>query len=167
LRIIGDPSVAAMSYGLHNRGGEQHVLIYDLGGSTFDATVFDVDGGIFIPVTAGNRHLGGADFDKRVMDHLVEVYREKTGTDVSSDLGALGRLRQEVEKAKRTLSSQGSTTITIEAFENGHSFSETLTRAKFEELNMVLFLETLHVVDRALLEGGIKREEIDEVSSTF
>jgi heat shock protein 5 len=154
-----------MSYGLHHRGDEQHVLIYDLGGSTFDVTVFDIDDGLFIPVTAGNRHLGGADFDERVVDHLVKAYREKTGTDVSSDLKALSRLRQEVEKAKRTLSSQVSTTITIQAFENGHSFSETLTRAKFEELNMVLFLETLHIVDRALVEASIKREEIDEVSS--
>jgi endoplasmic reticulum chaperone BiP len=114
--------------------------------------------------TAGDTHLGGEDFDNRVMDHFIKVYKQKTGTDVTGNLRALGKLKREVEKAKRTLSSQMSTKLEIESFENGNDFSETLTRAKFEEINMDLFRKTLKPVESVLKDAGVKKEDVGEVS---
>jgi len=113
--------------------------------------------------TAGDTHLGGEDFDNRVIDYLVKVYKKNTGTDVSTNLRAMGKLKREVEKAKRTLSSQQSTRIEIESFESGNDFSETLTRAKFEELNMDLFRKTMKPVEQVLKDSGLKKEDIHEV----
>ena len=114
--------------------------------------------------TAGDTHLGGEDFDNRVMDHFTKVYKQKTGTDITGNLRALGKLKREVEKAKRTLSSQMSTKLEIESFENGNDFSETLTRAKFEEINMDLFRKTLKPVESVLKDAGVKKEDVSEVS---
>jgi endoplasmic reticulum chaperone BiP len=114
--------------------------------------------------TAGDTHLGGEDFDNRIIDYFVKQYKKKTGTDVSTNLRALGKLKREVEKAKRTLSSQQSTRLEIESFEDGKDFSETLTRAKFEELNIDLFRKTMKPVEQVLKDAGVKKEEIDEVS---
>jgi heat shock protein 5 len=113
--------------------------------------------------TAGDTHLGGEDFDNRVIDYLIKQYKKKTGTDVTKNLRAMGKLKREVEKAKRTLSSQQSTRIEIESFEDGNDFSETLTRAKFEELNMDLFRKTMKPVEQVLKDAGLKKDDIDEV----
>lgn len=123
-----------------------------------------IEEGVFeVLATAGDTHLGGEDFDNRVMSYFIKQYKTKTGTDVSKNNRALGKLKREVEKAKRTLSSQMSTRIEIEAFENGNDFSETLTRAKFEELNIDLFRKTMRPVEQVLKDSGVKKEEIDDI----
>ncbi|KAG2125149.1 heat shock protein 70 family [Suillus clintonianus] len=164
LRIINEPTAAAIAYGLNKKGGESQIIVYDLGGGTFDVSLLSIDDGVFeVLATAGDTHLGGEDFDNRVIDHLVKQYKKKTGTDVTSNLRAMGKLKREVEKAKRTLSSQQSTRIEIESFEDGNDFSETLTRAKFEELNMDLFRKTMKPVEQVLKDAKINKENIDEV----
>lgn len=112
--------------------------------------------------TTGDTHLGGEDFNNRVIDYFVKLY-EKTGTDVTGNLHALGKLKCEVEKAKHTLSTQQSTCIEIESFEDGNDFSEMLTQAKFEELNMDLFRKTMKPVEQVLKDANVKKENIDEV----
>ncbi|KAF9074519.1 heat shock protein 70 family [Rhodocollybia butyracea] len=164
LRIINEPTAAAIAYGLNKKAGESQIIVYDLGGGTFDVSLLSIDDGVFeVLATAGDTHLGGEDFDNRVMDFLVKSYKKKTGTDVSKNLRALGKLKREVEKAKRTLSSQQSTRIEIESFEDGNDFSETLTRAKFEELNMDLFRKTMKPVEQVLKDANVKKEDIDEI----
>jgi heat shock protein 5 len=164
LRVINEPTAAAIGHSLDRRGGEQHILVYDLGGSTFDVTLLSIDDGVFeILAATSNLHLGGADFDERVMDHLVESFRLKSGVDVTANLDALGKLKGEVEHAKRTLSLQELVTIEIGSFADGLDFSETLTRTKFEELNADQFLKTLGSVDKVLAEAGVKKGSIDEV----
>ena len=165
LRIINEPTAAAIAYGLNKKGGESQIIVYDLGGGTFDVSLLSIDDGVFeVLATAGDTHLGGEDFDNRVIDHLVKSYKKKTGTDVTSNLRAMGKLKREVEKAKRTLSSQQSTRIEIESFEDGNDFSETLTRAKFEELNMDLFRKTMKPVEQVLKDANVKKEDVSEVS---
>ncbi|EJF60133.1 heat shock protein 70 [Dichomitus squalens LYAD-421 SS1] len=164
LRIINEPTAAAIAYGLDKKGGESQIIVYDLGGGTFDVSLLSIDDGVFeVLATAGDTHLGGEDFDNRVIDYLVKQYKKKTGTDVTPNLRAMGKLKREVEKAKRTLSSQQSTRIEIESFENGNDFSETLTRAKFEELNMDLFRKTMKPVEQVLKDANLKKEDIDEI----
>ena len=164
LRIINEPTAAAIAYGIYKKGGESQIIVYDLGGGTFDVSLLSIDDGVFeVLATAGDTHLGGEDFDNRVIDYLVKQYKKKTGTDVNSNLRALGKLKREAEKAKRTLSSQQSTRIEIEAFEGGNDFSETLTRAKFEELNMDLFRKTMKPVEQVLKDANLKKEDIDEI----
>ncbi|KAG2364006.1 heat shock protein 70 family [Suillus spraguei] len=164
LRIINEPTAAAIAYGLNKKGGESQIIVYDLGGGTFDVSLLSIDDGVFeVLATAGDTHLGGEDFDNRVIDYLVKQYKKKTGTDVTSNLRAMSKLKREVEKAKRTLSSQQSTRIEIESFEDGNDFSETLTRAKFEELNMDLFRKTMKPVEQVLKDAKINKEDIDEV----
>ena len=166
LRIINEPTAAAIAYGLNKKGGESQIIVYDLGGGTFDVSLLSIDDGVFeVLATAGDTHLGGEDFDNRVIDYLIKSYKKKTGTDVSKNLRALGKLKREVEKAKRTLSSQQSTRIEIESFEDGNDFSETLTRAKFEELNMDLFRKTMKPVEQVLKDANVKKEDINEVCS--
>jgi endoplasmic reticulum chaperone BiP len=139
-----------------------------LGGGTFDVSLLSIDDGVFeVLATAGDTHLGGEDFDNRVIDYLVKNYKKKTGTDVTPNLRAMGKLKREVEKAKRTLSSQQSVRIEIESFEGGNDFSETLTRAKFEELNMDLFRKTMKPVEQVLKDANVKKEDVDEVISVF
>lgn len=167
LRIINEPTAAAIAYGLDKKGGESQIIVYDLGGGTFDVSLLSIDDGVFeVLATAGDTHLGGEDFDNRVMEYFTKLYKKKTGTDVSHNLRALGKLKREVEKAKRTLSSQQSTRLEIESFEGGNDFSETLTRAKFEELNMDLFRKTMKPVEQVLKDANLKKEDIDEVSQT-
>ncbi|KAJ6526552.1 heat shock protein 70 family [Mycena vulgaris] len=164
LRIINEPTAAAIAYGLNKKGGESQIIVYDLGGGTFDVSLLSIDDGVFeVLATAGDTHLGGEDFDNRVIEYFIKSYKKKTGTDVTGNLRALGKLKREVEKAKRTLSSQQSTRIEIESFEDGNDFSETLTRAKFEELNMDLFRKTMKPVEQVLKDANVKKEDIDEV----
>lgn len=164
LRIINEPTAAAIAYGLDKKGGESQIIVYDLGGGTFDVSLLSIEDGVFeVLATAGDTHLGGEDFDNRVIDYLTKQYKKKTGTDTSKNLRAMGKLKREVEKAKRTLSSQQSTRIEIESFEDGNDFSETLTRAKFEELNMDLFRKTMKPVEQVLKDSGLKKDDIHEI----
>lgn len=164
LRVVNEPTAAAIAYGLDKTDDERQVIVYDLGGGTFDVSLLSIDRGVFeVLATAGDTHLGGEDFDHRVMDHFVKLYNKKNNVDVTKDLKAMGKLKREVEKAKRTLSSQMSTRIEIEAFHNGEDFSETLTRAKFEELNMDLFKKTLKPVEQVLKDAKVKKSEVDDI----
>ncbi|KAL2829791.1 heat shock protein 70 family [Aspergillus cavernicola] len=164
LRVVNEPTAAAIAYGLDKMGKERQVIVYDLGGGTFDVSLLSIDDGVFeVLATAGDTHLGGEDFDHRVMDYFVKQYNKKNNVDVTKDLKAMGKLKREVEKAKRTLSSQMSTRIEIEAFHNGEDFSETLTRAKFEELNMDLFKKTLKPVEQVIKDAKVSKSEIDDI----
>ncbi|KAI5866183.1 78 KDA glucose-regulated protein-like protein precursor [Durotheca rogersii] len=164
LRIVNEPTAAAIAYGLDKTGGERHIIVYDLGGGTFDVSLLSIEDGVFeVLATAGDTHLGGEDFDQRIINHLAKNYNKKNSVDITKDLKAMGKLKREAEKAKRTLSSQMSTRIEIEAFFEGKDFSETLTRAKFEELNIDLFKRTLKPVKQVLDDAKIKKEEVDDI----
>jgi heat shock protein 5 len=162
-RIINEPTAAAIAYGLDEKA-EKNILVYDLGGGTFDVSVLTIDNGIFeVIATNGDTHLGGEDFDQRVMEHFFKMWQKKTGKDASQDKRAVQKLRREVERAKKVLSSQTQVRIEIEAFHQGEDFSETLSRARFEEINMDLFKKTLDPVDKVLEDSKLKKHEIDEV----
>jgi len=165
MRIINEPTAAAIAYGLDkDKEGEKNVLVFDLGGGTFDVSLLTIDSGVFeVLSTNGDTHLGGEDFDQRVMDHFMKLYKKKTGKDIRKDNRAVQKLRREVEKAKRSLSATHSARIEIESFFDGEDFSETLTRAKFEELNNDLFRGTLKPVQKVMEDGEMKKNEIDEI----
>lgn len=165
MRIINEPTAAAIAYGVNKKAsGEKNVIVYDLGGGTFDVSLLTIDQGVFeVAATSGDTHLGGEDFDQKVMDHFIKLYQKKTGKDVRKDNRAVQKLRREVERAKRVLSSQPTTTIEIDSFFEGDEFSETLTRAKFEDLNMELFKSTLKPVRKVLEDAGLKKEQIHEI----
>ncbi|KAF8893950.1 heat shock protein 70 family [Infundibulicybe gibba] len=164
IRVINEPTAAALAYGLDKKGPESKVLVYDLGGGTFDVSLLAIEDGVFeVLATAGDTHLGGEDFDNRVIDYLARSYERKTTIKVSTNQRAMGKLKKAIENAKRTLSTQQSARIDIESFENGNDFSETLTRAKFEELNMDLFKKTMKQVEHVLKDASIKKEEVDEI----
>ena len=164
LRIINEPTAAAIAYGLDKKT-EKTILVYDLGGGTFDVSVLIIDNGVFeVEATNGDTHLGGEDFDQRVMQHFINIFEKKhKGSRIRDDKKALQKLRKEVEKAKRTLSSTPQTRIEIEALYNGIDFSETLTRARFEELNLDLFRNTLTPVKQVLEDCGKMKNQIDEI----
>jgi len=164
LRIINEPTAAAIAYGLDKKEGEKNVLVFDLGGGTFDVSLLTIDNGVFeVIATNGDTHLGGEDFDQRVMDYFIKLYKKKTGKDIRKDNRAVQKLRREVEKAKRSLSSGHQARIEIESFFEGNDFSETLTRAKFEELNMDLFRSTMKPVQKVLEDADLQKKEIDEI----
>ncbi|SMR42348.1 unnamed protein product [Zymoseptoria tritici ST99CH_1A5] len=164
LRVVNEPTAAALAYGLDKTDKERQIIVYDLGGGTFDVSVLTVDQGVFeVQSTAGDTHLGGEDFDQRVVDYFVKSYNKKHSTDITKNAKTMGKLKREVEKAKRSLSSQMSTKIEIEAFHEGADFSETLTRAKFEELNNDLFKKTLKPVEQVLKDAKIKKSDIDDI----
>ncbi|KIX03950.1 chaperone DnaK [Rhinocladiella mackenziei CBS 650.93] len=164
LRVVNEPTAAAIAYGLDKKGKESQIIVYDLGGGTFDVSLLSIEDGVFeVLATAGDTHLGGEDFDQRVIDHFVQLYNKKNNVDIRKDLKTMGKLKREVERAKRTLSSQMSTRIEIEAFHEGKDFSETLTRAKFEELNMDLFKKTLKPVEQVLKDAKVKKGDIDDI----
>merc|ERR1712230_167813 len=162
-RIINEPTAAAIAYGL-DKGGEKNILVFDLGGGTFDVSILTIDNGVFEVIsTSGDTHLGGEDFDQRVMDYFVKLHKKKTGKNVKTDTRAIQKLRREVEKAKRALSSAHQTRVEIEALFDGVDFSETLTRARFEEINNDLFKNTLGPVKQVLEDSGLKKTQIDEI----
>ncbi|KAF7562742.1 hypothetical protein G7046_g1399 [Stylonectria norvegica] len=164
LRIVNEPTAAAIAYGLDKTDGERQIIVYDLGGGTFDVSLLSIDDGVFeVLATAGDTHLGGEDFDQRVINYFAKSYNKKNSVDITKDLKAMGKLKREAEKAKRTLSSQMSTRIEIEAFFEGNDFSETLTRAKFEELNIDLFRKTLKPVEQVLKDANVRKTEIDDI----
>merc|ERR1719437_101908 len=163
LRIINEPTAAAIAYGLDKKS-EQNILVYDLGGGTFDVSLLTIDNGVFeVVATNGDTHLGGEDFDQRVMQHFVKIFNKKHSKDMSKDKRALQKLRREVEKTKRALSSTHQARIEIEALFDGVDFSETLTRARFEEINNDLFKNTLGPVKQVLEDSGLKKNQIDEI----
>merc|ERR1711966_549230 len=142
----------------------KNILVYDLGGGTFDVSLLTIDNGVFeVVATNGDTHLGGEDFDQRVMQHFMKIFEKKHGKDMSKDKRAVQKLRREVEKAKRALSSTHQARVEIEALFGGVDFSETLTRAKFEELCNDLFKNTLGPVKQVLEDAGLKQNQIDEV----
>jgi endoplasmic reticulum chaperone BiP len=163
---LNEPTAAALAYGLNKIKSEKQVLVFDLGGGTFDVSLLSIEDDVFeVLATAGDTHLGGEDFDHRVVDYLAHTHKTKTGHDVTGDKKAMSKLKREVERAKRTLSSQMSSKIEIEGFDGGEDFSHTLTRAKFEELNMDLFRKTMKPVEQVLRDAKVKKEDIDEVYS--
>lgn len=164
LRIINEPSAAAIAYGLDKKSGEKNVIVFDLGGGTFDVSLLTIDNGIFEVVsTSGDTHLGGEDFDQRLTEHFVKVFQKKNKVDIKKDVRALQKLKSEVEKAKRDLSSVMQVKISIEGLIDGLDFEETITRAKFEELCNDLFKKTLNPVQIVLDDSGFKKSEIDEI----
>merc|ERR1711868_332958 len=134
MRIINEPTAAAIAYGLDKKSGEKNILVFDLGGGTFDVSLLTIDNGVFeVIATSGDTHLGGEDFDNRVIQHLLKVFKRKEGIDVSGDKRAVQKLRREVERAKRALSTQHQVRIEVEGLHRGIDFSsEVLTRARFE-----------------------------------
>ena len=164
IKLLNESTAAAIAYGLDKEGGEKNILVFDLGGGTFDVSLLTIDNGVFEVVsTNGDTHLGGEDFDNRVMEHFIKIFKKKTGKDVSKDNRAVQKLRREVEKAKRTLSTELNTHIEIESFFEGEDFSEAFTRARFEELNIDLFRNTLKPVIKVLEDAGLKKTDIDEI----
>uniref|UniRef100_A0A915PVF9 Endoplasmic reticulum chaperone BIP n=1 Tax=Setaria digitata TaxID=48799 RepID=A0A915PVF9_9BILA len=164
VRIINEPTAAAIAYGLDKREGERNILVFDLGGGTFDVSMLTIDNGVFeVLATNGDTHLGGEDFDQRVMEHFIKVFKKKTGKDLRKDTRAVQKLRREVEKAKRALSTQHQVRLEIESLYDNEDFSETLTRAKFEELNMDLFRSTLKPVQKVLEDSDLKKSDVDEI----
>jgi len=164
MRIINEPTAAAIAYGLDKITDEKNILVFDLGGGTFDVSLLTIDGGVFEVIsTNGDTHLGGEDFDQRVMEYFMKLYKKKKGKDVRKNDRAVQKLRREVEKAKRALSSAHQTMVEIESFFDGEDFSEPLTRAKFEELNMDLFRSTMIPVKKVIDDGDLAKNEIDEI----
>jgi len=163
-RIINEPTAAAIAYGLDKKGGEKNILVFDLGGGTFDVSVLTIDNGVFEVVsTNGDTHLGGEDFDQRIMDYFVKLIKRKYDKDVSNDAKAMQKLRREAERAKRSLSNQHQVRVEIESLYDGIDLSEPLTRARFEELNNDLFRKTMGPVKKAMEDAAFKKDEIDEI----
>ncbi|KAF1995358.1 heat shock protein 70b [Amniculicola lignicola CBS 123094] len=165
LRVVNEPTAAALAYGLDKTGQkERQVLVYDLGGGTFDVSILTIDDGVFeVLSTAGDTHLGGEDFDNRVINYFAKKYNKEKNVDITKDQKTMGKLKREVEKAKRTLSAQKTAKIEIESFFKGEDFSETLTRAKFEELNADLFKKTLKPVEQVLKDAKMKKSDVDDI----
>ena len=164
VRIINEPTAAAIAYGLDKKDGERNILVFDLGGGTFDVSMLTIDNGVFeVLATNGDTHLGGEDFDQRVMEYFIKLYKKKAGKDIRKDNRAVQKLRREVEKAKRALSTQHQVKVEVESLFDGEDFSETLTRAKFEELNMDLFRATMKPVQKVLEDADLKKEDVHEI----
>jgi len=166
-RIINEPTAAAIAYGLDKKsggGGEQNILIFDLGGGTFDVSILSIDDGIFeVKATAGDTHLGGEDFDNRMVDHFIQEFKRKHKKDISGNKRAVRRLRTACERAKRTLSSAAQANIEIDSLFEGIDFYTSITRARFEELCSDLFKGTLEPVEKALRDSKLDKSSIQEI----
>lgn len=166
LRIINEPTAAAIAYGLDKKGwreGEQNVLVFDLGGGTFDVSLVTIDEGIFkVKATVGDTHLGGVDFDNKLVDYLVSIFKRRYQIDVSGNAKALGRLRSACEKAKRILSSSSQTTIELDSLCGGVDLHAIVTRALFEELNKDLFIKCMETVEKCLVEARVHKWQVHE-----
>ncbi|EQK99789.1 hypothetical protein G6O67_002729 [Ophiocordyceps sinensis] len=165
LRIINEPTAAAIAYGLDKKvEGERNVLIFDLGGGTFDVSLLTIEEGIFeVKSTAGDTHLGGEDFDNRLVNHFCNEFKRKHKKDLSTNARALRRLRTACERAKRTLSSSAQTSIEIDSLFEGIDFYTSITRARFEELCQDLFRSTIQPVDRVLTDAKIDKSLVHEI----
>jgi molecular chaperone DnaK (HSP70) len=163
-RVINEPTAAAIAYGLDKQDREENILVFDLGGGTFDVTLLSIDNGVFeVRATSGNTHLGGQDFDQRLMEYCISQFKRQSDIDVTTDKRAINRLRSQCEMAKRTLSTQTTATIDIDALSNGIDFSTTISRAKFEELNIDLFKKTVAPVTQVLKDAGMSKSQVDQV----
>lgn len=165
LRIINEPTAAAIAYGLDKKSnGEKNILIFDLGGGTFDVSILAIDEGVFeVKATAGDTHLGGEDFDNRMVNHFVDEFKRKHKKDISTNKRAIRRLRTACERAKRTLSSSAQASIEIDSLHEGVDFYTSITRARFEELNSDLFRGTLDPVEKALRDAKLDKSQIHEI----
>ncbi|KAJ5352282.1 Heat shock protein 70 family [Penicillium brevicompactum] len=166
LRIINEPTAAAIAYGLGagKSEKERNVLIYDLGGGTFDVSLLNIQGGVFtVKATAGDTHLGGQDFDTNLLEHFKKEFQRKTGKDLSGDARALRRLRTACERAKRTLSNATQTTVEIDSLFDGEDLNSSITRARFEDLNAKAFSGTLDPVQQVLKDSGMPKNKVDEI----
>jgi len=165
LRIINEPTAAAIAYGLDkNPTSEKNILIFDLGGGTFDVSLLTIENGLFeVKATSGDTHLGGEDFDNRLVEHCVAHFLKQTGLDIRSDNRAIRRLRTQCEKAKRMLSASNQATIDVDALKGGEEFNLTINRAKFEELCMDYFRKCLGPVESVLKDSGLSKNQINEV----
>ena len=166
-RIINEPTAAAIAYGLNNKkgqSGENNVLIFDLGVGTFDVSILCIEDGIFeVKATAGDTHLGGEDFDNRLVDYFVKEFQRKHKKDITSNKRALRRLRTACERAKRTLSASAQANIEIDSLYEGIDFYSSITRARFEELCADLFRSTLEPVEKALRDAKMDKSSIQEI----
>ncbi|KAL5726376.1 hypothetical protein ACHQM5_009423 [Ranunculus cassubicifolius] len=167
LRIINEPTAAAVAYGLDTKGAnasEQNVLIFDLGGGTFDVSILTMDEGVFeVKSTAGDTHLGGEDFDNRMVNHFVQEFKRKNKKDITGNARALRRLRTACERAKRTLSSTAQTTIEIDSLFEGVDFYTSITRARFEELCMDLFRKCMEPVEKCLRDAKMDKRSVHDI----
>ncbi len=165
LRIINEPTAAAIAYGLDakNQGaGEKNVLIFDLGGGTFDVSLLTIEDGIFeVRATNGHTHLGGEDFDNRVVEWCQAEFKAQTGLDIGKNARALRRLRTQCEKAKCILSASSQTTIECDALAEGEDFFLSITRAKFESLCQDLFDKCMPPVTTVLQDANLSKSQID------
>jgi len=166
LRIINEPTAAAIAYGLDKKGsGEMNVLIYDMGGGTFDVSLLTIEDGIFeVKATAGDTHLGGEDFDNRLVDFCMQDFKRKNrGKDIAGNQRAIRRLRTQCERAKRTLSSSTTATVVIDSLFEGIDYEASISRARFEELNMDYFRNSMGPVEKVLRDSGIDKRNVHEV----
>ena len=165
MRIINEPTAAAIAYGLDKKvGAERNVLIFDLGGGTFDVSILTIEDGIFeVKSTAGDTHLGGEDFDQRLVDFFIKEFKRKHKKDISSNKRSIRRLRTACERAKRNLSSSTQASIEIDSLFEGIDFYTPVTRARFEEVNTDLFRGTLDPVEKALKDANLSKSQIDEI----
>ncbi|CAJ2669467.1 unnamed protein product [Trifolium pratense] len=165
IRIINEPTAAAIAYGLDKRSdGKRNIFVFDLGGGTFDVSILSIKGDVFeVKATAGNTHLGGEDFDNRMLNYFVEEFKKKNNVDISGNPKSLRRLRTACERAKRTLSFAFATTVEVDSLCMGIDFSSSITRAKFEEINMDFFNDCMTIVDSCLRDSKICKSDIDDV----
>ncbi|OQR82241.1 heat shock 70 kDa protein [Achlya hypogyna] len=164
LRIINEPTAAAIAYGLDKKGGERNVLIFDLGGGTFDVSLLTIEEGIFeVKATAGDTHLGGEDFDNRLVDHFTAEFKRKHRKDMTQNQRALRRLRTACERAKRTLSSSAQAYIEIDSLFDGIDFNSTITRARFEDMCGDYFRKTMEPVEKVLRDSKLSKSQVHEV----
>ena len=167
LRIINEPTAAAIAYGLDKSGtssGEKNVLIFDLGGGTFDVSVLSIEDGIFeVKATAGDTHLGGEDFDNRMVDYFLQEFKRKFKKDMTSNNRSMRRLRTACERAKRTLSSSTNAQIEIDSLYDGVDFNSTITRARFEDINMDYFKKCMEPVEKVMKDAGFSKSQISDI----
>jgi L1 cell adhesion molecule like protein len=164
LRIINEPTAAAIAYGLDKKGKEKSVLIFDLGGGTFDVSILTIEEGIFeVKATAGDTHLGGEDFDNRIVEYFTTEFKRKFRKDMTGNQRALRRLRTACERAKRTLSSSTQAHVEIDSLFEGTDFNSVITRARFEDLNMDYFRKCMEPVEKVLKDSSLSKSLINEI----
>ena len=165
LRIINEPTAAAIAYGLDQKGnGEKHILVFDCGGGTHDVSLLSIDDGVFeVKATGGNTHLGGEDFDQRIVEYLIMEFKKKSRLDIKDNVKAIRRLHTAAERAKRTLSSSTVAPIEIDSLYEGVDFNTTLTRARFEDLCIDLFRKAFEPVEQVLKDAGMSKGQVDEI----
>ncbi|KAL6625643.1 stress protein HSC70 [Neocallimastix californiae] len=165
LRIINEPTAAAIAYGLNKKSKEKkNILVVDLGGGTFDVSILTINNGTFeVKATAGDTHLGGEDFDNRLVDHFVKEFKEKYNKDISTDSKALRRLKSKCERIKCTLSISKRANLSIDSLHDGIDFKSNITRECFEKLNKDLFEKILEPIDNALKDSGFSKSDIQEI----